>query len=153
VTSPIRIQSEGPLTVVSYYGKATDAQYQAYLDEMTKVVERNKKLSQRLVVINDTSRWMDSNANQRRMQADWIAQHAHIMRTKTAGVAFVIKSVFVRGGLTAVLWLTNMPCPYRTVATLEEALDWSKELQQTDFPARFARGLLAELEQERVSAV
>lgn len=135
--------------MVSYHERASDIEYAAYLDEMTLVVERNQKRSQKLVVINDASRWIDSNANQRKMQADWIKKHAEVMRTTTAGVAFVISSAFVRGGLTAILWLTSMPCPYRVVATLEEALTWAKELQQNEFPAVFAGRLVADVQRER----
>jgi hypothetical protein len=142
MSDPIRIIEEGPLMLVTYYGAATDEQYEAYLAKMTRFVAEKRDKYTNMVVINDTTRWIKSNANQRRMQADWIAEHAQLMRERTAGVAFVISSTLVRGGLTAVLWLTKMPCDYKIVATLEEAFAWGRELQGAHFPERVAREAL-----------
>lgn len=137
MSTPIVVTSDGPLIIVTYFGAATNDQYAAYLEELTAITRRNAN-NRNMMVINDATRWIRSNAEQRRMQADWIAQNTEVLRGRTAGVSFVISSAVVRGGLTAILWLSNMPCPYRVTATLEESLDWARELQGAAFPARFA---------------
>jgi hypothetical protein len=137
MSTPIVVTSDGPLIIVTYYGAATNDQYAAYLDELTAFTQHNRNRTS-MVVINDASRWIRSNAEQRRMQADWIAKNTDMLRERTAGVSFVISSAVVRGGLTAILWLSNMPCPYRVTGTLEESLEWARELQGASFPAAFA---------------
>ena len=141
MSTPIVVTSEGPLILVTYYGAASNDQYAAYLEELTKITQRNQH-NRNMVVINDATRWIRSNAEQRRMQADWIAKNTEVLRGRTAGVSFVISSAVVRGGLTAILWLSNMPCPYRVTGTLTESIDWARELQGAAFPASFASSAL-----------
>jgi hypothetical protein len=141
MSTPIVVTTDGPLILVTYYGAASNDQYAAYLQELTAITQRNERATN-MVVINDATRWIRSNAEQRRMQADWIAKNAEVLRGRTAGVSFVISSAVVRGGLTAILWLSNMPCPYRVTATLEESVQWARELQGAAFPAGFAANAL-----------
>ena len=124
---PIHIQDRGDLIVVTYYTGATDEQYEEYLLAMDRILERNRARPGGWVVINDATRWYKSNANQRKMQADWMKKHTELMRERTAGVAFVIDNALVRGGLTAVLWLAPLPCPHCIVKTLGEATEWARE--------------------------
>ena len=131
---PIVIEKQGPLIITTFWGKATDAEYAAYLDEMTAIIERTRHQPQRQVVINDTTRWLNSNAVQRRMQADWMLKYDAEMRFKTAGVAFVITSSLVRAGLNAIFWFAPLPCPHKIVATLEEAVAWAEEALKADAP-------------------
>lgn len=141
MSTPIVVTSEGPLIIVTYYGAASNDQYAAYLEELTAITQRNQE-RKNMVVINDATRWIRSNAEQRRMQAEWIAKNTEVLGSRTAGVSFVISSAVVRGGLTAILWLSNMPCPYRVTATLDESLAWARELQGAAFPAKFATSAL-----------
>ena len=129
---PIVIEQREALTIVTFHGAATDAEYAEYLHEMSAIIERNKHRYQRLAVINDASRWMKSSAVQRKQQADWMLKHDAEMRFKTAGVAFVITSALVRGGLNAVLWLAPLPCPHKIVGTMEEAQAWAKQALAED---------------------
>lgn len=123
---PIVIEQRDAIATVTFFGAATDEEYAAYLEEMTAVMERNRHRYPRLAVINDATRWLQSNAMQRRMQADWMVKHDAELRYKTAGVAFVITSALVRGGLNAVLWFAPLPCPHKVAATLQEAEAWAQ---------------------------
>lgn len=129
---PIHVDDQGTIITVTYYSGATDEQYEAHLAEMDAIVERNKRRIGSWVVINDTTRWMKSNANQRKMHAAWMSRHEDMMRARTAGVAFVIDNAIVRGGLTAVLWLAPLPCPHCIVKTMAEAKRWAQQrLEET----------------------
>lgn len=137
---PIVIEQREALTIVTYYGAATDEEYAAHLQEMTALIERNR--NRRMAVINDATRWLQSNAMQRKMHSDWMVKHDAEMRFKTAGVAFVITSALVRGGLNAVLWFAPLPCPHKIVATLEEAEAWAQAALAADVlaPRKSANG-------------
>lgn len=122
---PIVVRDLGNVLMVTFYGQAADEQYKAHLDTMDAVLERNsRQLGKRWGVIIDATRWLRSNANQRKMHADWMKKHEQMMRQRSAGVAFAIDNAFVRGGLTAVLWLAPLPCPHTIVPDLAEALAW-----------------------------
>jgi hypothetical protein len=124
-SEPIVVKDLGNVLLVTFYGEATDAQYKAHLEAMDVVIERNRRqLGKRWAVIIDATRWLRSNANQRKLHADWMKRHEQMMRQRTAGVAFAIDNAFVRGGLTAVLWLAPLPCPHTIVRNLAEALSW-----------------------------
>ena len=132
VQKPIVIEQREALTVVTYHGAATEEEYAAYLAEMSLIIERNRHRYQRLAVINDASRWMRSSPLQRKMQADWMLKHDAEMRFRTAGVAFVITSAIVRGGLNAILWFAPLACPHKIVATLAEAESWANQVLAED---------------------
>lgn len=139
---PIVVAQAGPVITVTFHGAAADAEYAAYLDEMTGILHASKGKYRRMAVINDATRWLQSNAVQRRMQADWMLKHDAEMRFKTAGVVFVITSALVRGGLNAILWFAPLPCAHKVVATLEEAHAWVEQALNTDAPeARKAAGV------------
>ncbi len=114
--------------VITFYGAATDAEYIAHLHEMTQCVAESAKKHRRTAVITDASRWVQSNAVQRKMHAEWMLKHDREMRFRTAGVAFVITSALVRGGLNAVLWFAPLPCPHKVVTTLIEAEAWANSV-------------------------
>mgnify|MGYP006999714196 FL=1 len=125
---PITVEERGELLITTYYGAAADAQYRAHLEEMDALVESNlRDSSRRWAVIVDASRWLKSTARQRQMHAEWMKRHEEVMRGRTAGIAFVIESALVRGGLTAVLWLAPLPCPHVVVKTLDDAIVWCEQ--------------------------
>lgn len=125
---PIVVEQRGELLITTYYGAASDAQYEAHLEEMDALLEANlHDETRRWGVIVDATRWLKSTARQRQLHAEWMNRNEALMRGRTAGIAFVISSALVRGGLTAVLWLARLPCPYVVVETLDEAVSWCEQ--------------------------
>lgn len=116
--------SRHPLVVVQFVGASTDAEFDAYLEQMHQIVLARK---QKNVTIFDATRSTDTNAQQRRKQADWLKAHAGLLRTYSLGSAFVITSPLVRGVLTAILWLQPMPAPHTVVGTYAEGERWAIE--------------------------
>jgi hypothetical protein len=114
--------SRYPLVVVTFVGLATEAEFDAYLAAMTKMINERK---QKNVVILDATQSGRSPPSQRKKQARWIKEHEHLLRAYSFGTAFVITSALVRGVLTAIFWVQPLPNDYTIVATLEEAERWA----------------------------
>jgi hypothetical protein len=124
MATPIRIdESELPLLLVTFEGAATDAEFEAYLAAMSALLERRMITA----TVLDARRASGAGAAQRRRQAEWMKEHAALMRQYSAGTAFVIESALVRGVLTAILWLQPMESPHIVVATLSVARVWAKQ--------------------------
>ncbi len=116
--------SRHPIVVVTFDGPSTDAEFRAYLDDMTRLVVARREPN---VTILDARAAGSTPATQRRMQADWLEKHDAELRRYSAGTAFIITSAMVRGILTAILWLQPMAAPHVVVATFEEAEAWARE--------------------------
>jgi len=110
--------------IVTYKEGATDEEYGAYLQELSTLVAQIAGRYERIGQVHDATAWARSTAKQRQMQADWVKQHFDFLRNRGGFSAFVFKSAFIRGGLTAVMWLVPMPGPHFVAATLQEALHW-----------------------------
>jgi hypothetical protein len=114
--------SRHPLVVVTFDGLATDAEFDDYLTAMTRQILDRR---QRSVTILDARTSGRAPATQRKKQADWLKQHEQMLRQYSLGTAFVITSPLVRGVLTAILWLQQMPTAHTVAATFEEAERWA----------------------------
>jgi len=145
----IEVVHEGPLSIVTFNGAATDDEYRAYLVRMTEIMERNVALFKNHVVIHDCSYWTRSNPTHRKMQAEWIARNEGTLKRGTAGITFVFTSMLVRGAFQALLWLTTMPTEYTITATLSQSLDWARRVQGASFPEAFAARMLTRDEVRR----
>jgi hypothetical protein len=115
-----------PLLIVEFEGVASDEQFRDYLLGMDRHVERCAACAQRTVVVVDTLRATSPvSAAQRRLQAEWLAGNLERVQANMLGMVFVIDNVLVRGVLTAILWLQEMPCEHTVVGTREEAEKWA----------------------------
>jgi hypothetical protein len=112
-----------PLLVVTHVGVATDDEFARHL----AAVQANMygPRAGRRIVIHDATWGGPTSAVQRRMQADWLKAHEDQLRKLTIASVFVIPSTFVRGVLTAILWLQPLPTEHHVTSTLSEALDWA----------------------------
>lgn len=126
--------SDTPLVWLSYVGKVTDAEFEAYLAEYLEVLNRGQHYG----CIFDASRAGVPSALQRRLQADWQRRHERRLKQLCVGGAFVIRSAPIRGALTAILWLQPLPFPHSVVSTPLAALEWVCPLLQIDVTRRLA---------------
>ena len=123
--APIELtDAGGGLAIVTYLSGATDEQYEAHLDNLTQLMHDMAARHHFLAQVHDATRWSRSTARQRQMQAEWIEKNRRFMEQHGAGLAFVITSALVRGGLTAVLWLSGMPLPYKVFGEMDRAQAW-----------------------------
>lgn len=79
----------------------------------------------RVVTIVDLSEAERAPAIQRKMQSDWIAEHAALLARVSLGTAFVVPSALIRGALTAIFWVHPPPHPHTVLGAFDEALDWA----------------------------
>ena len=114
--------SRRPLITVTFVGLATEAEFDEYLDEMTRMILERKE---KTVTILDARASGRAPATPRKKQADWLKQHERELRRYSLGTAFVIDSPLVRGVLTAIFWVQPMATAYAIVGTLEEAERWA----------------------------
>lgn len=115
--------SSSPILRVSFEGEVSEAEMRAHLAELTRAI-RERPLN---AIVYDARRSGTPSAVQRRLQAEWMKEHEALIRSRNAGVAFVIESALIRGALTAILWMQPMATEHTVVATMDEALRWSTE--------------------------
>lgn len=111
-----------PVIRIAHDGATSDEDFERYLNTLRDSMYA-PNAGHRLLVI-DATYSAPTPATQRRMQADWMKEHADRIRKFTVGVAFVIPSGMIRGMLTAIFWIQPLPSPHEVCATLEQALDW-----------------------------
>jgi hypothetical protein len=114
--------SRFPLVLTVFEGPVNDAEFDAYLEETTK---RTISRQTRNVVIVDASAASRPPASQRKRQADWLNQHRPMLKQYNLGTVFVIANPLIRGGLTAIFWISPMPSPTTVVATYAQAEAWA----------------------------
>lgn len=109
-----------PLIYVRWVGLADAPVMEAYLRDLTVAI--TTRPGKRVMIMDATDLGMVSAAG-RKMQADWMKLHDANTRARTAGIAFVLPSALLRGGLTAVLWLQPLGCPYAVVKDVPTAVE------------------------------
>jgi len=114
-----------PLRVLVQISPTTDDNLRAYLDEQLVEMRANLARGKRTIVVIDASMGMRPTATQRKLQADWINDHAALLGASCLGIAFVIPSPLVRGALTAIFWVAQMPIPHTVHGTLSQAVGWA----------------------------
>lgn len=133
-TCGIRIEVEGPLILVTYRGHTNDTDYARYLEELTRTVQQAADRYPRVAQVHDASEWRRSTPAQRRMQIEWIRHQAPLLQRQGGTCAFVVRSSFVRSGVTAVTWLVRTPSSYRVFTRPDKAIAWAQErLREPDW--------------------
>jgi len=114
-----------PLYVVTHRGTVTEEEFEAYLRDVT--LNMYQPQSEKRILIQDATESAPTSAKIRRRQADWLREHENRLKFLTIATVFVIPSGFVRGVLTAILWLQPLPMPHHVCSTLAEALEWAEQ--------------------------
>jgi hypothetical protein len=76
-------------------------------------------------VIIDGSVALMPPAAARKMQAEWIAEHGELLRVITRGLCFVLPNPLLRAFIGTVFHIVPPPAPWKTQATLEDAVTWA----------------------------
>ena len=114
-----------PLVVASFIGQPSDEAFAAYLDILERNLHDTIARGLKTAVLVDTTLGpLPASTKQRRMQADWLGQHERILRAGCAGTGFVVQSPVVRGVMTAVMWMHDLPQAHAIFATYERAERW-----------------------------
>src|SRR5512139_254160 len=121
---PIRIDTRRPpILRIDWEGSPSEEEFRVHLAELTALI-RSMPVN---AILYDARTASGPTAIQRQKMAEWMREHEALIRSRSAGTAFVIDSAFVRGALTAILWLQPMASDHTVVATPEEAYRWCEE--------------------------
>jgi len=120
-------ESLWPLIVVRYSQKVDEDEFGELLQRLDKNIARCIAERTKTAIIYDSRAGYAASPRVRQQQADWMKKNAMITKVNCVGLAFVINSTVVRGVLTAVLWLSDLPAPYCVVGTVGEAEQWCRD--------------------------
>ena len=116
-------QSNFPLVTITFGAvKANEENFQAYLDEMSRLYERKEPL----IIIFDATNATFPGIKYQQRQAKWLADHRKTMETYCMGTAYVIPNDIIRTVLKAIFSLQQQPVPYEIFATPEGGLAWAR---------------------------
>lgn len=113
------LDERAPLYVFEFSGVLSDAEFRGYLERMVEINERGLH-----AIVFDATHAGMMPPRQRKMMAEWMQANESLNQQATAGLAFVLPHRMLRGLLTAVLWLSRMPCPHSVVSTREQGIAW-----------------------------
>lgn len=116
-------QTKWPIMVVTMEGTLTDQEFDQYLLDMAATFSKGERVG----VIIDARKSLATPSNQRTAQANWMRQHEATLKTRTAGMAFVMTSRLIEGIFRAVLWMQPLPCPHKITGSMDEAIKWLEE--------------------------
>jgi hypothetical protein len=120
-------EGQWPIIIVRYAETVDESEFDALLACIDEKLERAAREGRKIGLIYDNRSNYRASPRVRSKQAAWMKKRAALMRGQLVGVAFVFTSALVRGVLTAVLWLTDMPMPHLVASTMAEAEDWVRK--------------------------
>ncbi len=115
-----------PLVLLTAEGDISHSDLDQHLVEYRSVLERNLPFA----LVFDASKVGKIDAYIRQRYAEFMKANNDDFGRLCRGLGFVITSPFVRGALTAVLWMVEFPFPYKIFATRDEATGWCRRQLQ-----------------------
>lgn len=112
-----------PIVVVNAEGDLPPPLAEQHFRDYRALLDRELRYG----LIFDASKVGNVPPQVRKLYAEFLNKNAADFERLCKGVGFVITSAAVRGMLTAVLWLTDLPFPYKIVGSSEEAEAWLRD--------------------------
>jgi SpoIIAA-like len=113
--------SQAPVIVIHLHGEMTDDEFRDYLAETLRIMLASDKI----VLMVDAREAAGASRAQRRMQADWMKANETVTKAHVVAMVFVVNSAFIRGILTAILWLQPLPIPHQVFKKMPDAMSWA----------------------------
>ncbi|ATB27507.1 hypothetical protein [Melittangium boletus] len=113
-----------PLLTVSFTGKNSSQDFDAYLTRLSEYLQRGDKHA---VIIDTQGLSAGPTLEQRQRQVGWVQANLSALRLRSLGTAFVINSPFIRLALNIVYQIQPLPTPYTIVGDLKMARHWALE--------------------------
>lgn len=115
---------EDPLILVRQVGTCSDAQVEAYLQQMRIVLWRTEPYA----LIYDLREGVPFNSKQRAMQSKLITEADADLDNRFSGpVAFVENSMLMRGAMQAAMWLNPPTYEYLITSDMDQARRWARQ--------------------------
>ncbi len=112
-----------PLLISRFRGTASDACFEAYLEQGAAYLRRGELY----VSILDMGKLNLPSASQRQRQQEWLSVQKHAMRERVIGCAFLLDSPIIRLGLSTIFHLVPMPSPYVAVSSMSAGALWASQ--------------------------
>ncbi|WP_434381966.1 hypothetical protein [Melittangium boletus] len=110
-----------PVLTVSFTGKNSPQEFNAYLARMTEYLRRGVKHA---VILDSRDLAATPTLEQRQRQVDWIQANTPALRQWSLGNAFVITSPFIRLAMNIMYQLQPLPTPHTVVGDIKMARTW-----------------------------
>ena len=114
-----------PLSCLRPIGNPSDQELAESLQSITGMLENDRRMQRKTVMIVDMRKAAPLSAPQRRTSSEWMKTNMDLYKQCVFGGVFVIDSPIIRGVLTALLWLAPLNMPYEVVGTLDDAVRWA----------------------------
>ncbi|MCZ8215885.1 MAG: hypothetical protein O9262_06570 [Cyclobacteriaceae bacterium] len=106
----------------------TEQQFEAYLEELTKVAHTMKNG----VLIFEISQAKFLPSEKRIKIGNWLKTHAETVKKNMYGLCYVNNAFIPMTILKGILLVNKPPVPYTVVSSASEALAWAKEKMAGD---------------------
>lgn len=127
--SPFEVLEFGQVHVQVQVRPVTAQGLRAFLDgqarEIKTALDRMDSAPPKVVVVVDASVSLLPPSDARRVQADWLKEHEHLLRLVTHSTGLVLPNPLLRGFMASVLALAPTPVPMKTHGSLDEAICWA----------------------------
>jgi len=114
--------SSWPLLTVSFTGKNSLQDIEAYLARSAEYLQRGDK---HVVILDARDLTTAPTLEQRQRQVAWIQANLAALRQRSLGNAFVITSPFIRLAMNIMYQLQPLPTPYTIVGDIKVARSWA----------------------------
>lgn len=114
-----------PLLCLRAIGHPNDQELVESLQSIVGLLQDERQLQRRAVIILDLRKAGPLSAPQRRTASEWMKQNKELYKQSILAAVFIIDSPIIRGVLTALLWLSPIELPYEVVGSLDEAVRWA----------------------------
>jgi hypothetical protein len=130
-------RTEGCVSVYTFTDTLSDEEFAEYMD----CLDRSTKRQNPYVVICEATRSRSLSGKQAKRMAEWTKTNYAILHEYCRGIAFVIPSFFVRGGLRAIFAMQSPPYPSTVVETMAQAIEWVKARAPEPLPSSLLKKL------------
>jgi hypothetical protein len=128
----IHVDSREPgLVRVVMRGDSTDAELDAYHDEMTRLLRRACAERRKFAFLIDGRLATAATAARRRKIARWVDANAPLIKGGCSSMAMVLANALQRGVFKALTWLRPYPVVHRIFSNVEDAEAWSRSMMST----------------------
>lgn len=100
------------------------------LDHFYAQIDRLLARRQLFATVQDLTGASPFDPKRRARFAQFLQERGDSIRKYMVANAVVVDNAMLRGVVTAVLWVTPSPCPYRVFPTRDSALEWCRSMYQ-----------------------
>ncbi len=122
------------VTLVTLGGAASEAEFEARLEEIRLWLLDYEARGELAVLLIDPSAMTRLDASVRRVYGEWRAENIELIGKTVERAAYIANSSVWRGILTAVFWFARPIIPVKLVANRAAGLSW---IERTGAPGDF----------------